>query len=110
MAETDLISRQAVNAIIDALFQNQNHTIIASPNVWHAFREIQKLPSVNNWIQCSERLPKDVGHYLVTIESRSSYSKKRFISIAIKDSRGWMSDENIIAWQPLPEPYKENEE
>ena len=63
----------------------------------------------SQWIPCSERLPEVNGHYLVTIESRSTDSKKRFISIAVRHSMGWLNDENIIAWQPLPEPYKESE-
>ena len=61
----------------------------------------------NQWIPCSERMPEEIGHYLVTIENSS---KKRFVSITLKDLRGWVCYENIIAWQSLPPAYKENEE
>lgn len=112
----DLISRQAVNGIIDALFQDSNSTIVASPNVLRAFRKIQNLPSSNThnalealemrWIPCSERLPDDDGYYLVSTESGG-------VDIAYINEHGsWyvFSRDYIVAWQPLPEPYKEGEE
>lgn len=63
------------------------------------------------WISVSERLPKNNGVYLVTIvfdidetESERDVTKAYFCS----PSKKWQyfSNNEVIAWMPLPEPYK----
>jgi len=55
-----------------------------------------------NWISVNERLPKEVGWVLVTTEEGKVELAHWFIN------EGWKrgNDTEIIAWQPLPEPYK----
>ena len=73
------------------------------------------------WIPCSERLPEDGTDVLVQFEYyRYGNYNRLFQTIGISytyngewsgfvnGSSGW-SDLRIIAWQPLPEPYKEKE-
>lgn len=74
----------------------------------------------NKWIPCSERLPEDRKEKMVYLSSDR-------ISIAIYNEHrlphsgcaiGWgyrvpdgyidFETEEVIAWMPLPEPYKEN--
>lgn len=43
---TDLISRQAVDKIIDELLENDN--LQASPSVWHGLHMIKRLPSAQS--------------------------------------------------------------
>ena len=53
------------------------------------------------WIPCSERLPVEIGNYLVTT-SRGGVWAKRW-------DRGWCGNKNnnnIKAWMALPSPYK----
>ena len=67
----------------------------------------------NRWIPVSERLPEKRGVYLATfLEEGKRYVERFYYS----DFTGWMMPiawqdegriENILAWQPLPEPYKE---
>lgn len=67
----------------------------------------------NKWIPCSERLPEEYGEYLVwwTDITRSQY----YEIVEYEPSNGWIGDipqavegkYSVIAWQPLPEPYKE---
>lgn len=60
----------------------------------------------NEWIPCSERLPKEYAQYLVCFEDGECYV------YWLDDSdwaRGLIEKENIIAWMELPEPYKEIE-
>ena len=63
------------------------------------------------WIPCSERLPEESGEYLTWVE----YDGDRFRAIDEIDCDGiikeWncSTDYKIIAWQPLPEPFKEHD-
>ena len=65
----------------------------------------------NSWIPCSERLPEESGEYLTWVE----YDGDRFRAIDEIDCDGiikeWncSTDYKIIAWQPLPEPFKESD-
>ena len=67
----------------------------------------------DEWIPVSERLPDTDGHYLVT-KDISAVSKDIFEVDSIEYSKesgeynnGFWSSFSIIAWKPLPEPYKE---
>ena len=65
----------------------------------------------NGWIPCSERLPDDFmsfeyltirkGHTLATITYYCVVNHKWYLS------RNSSKEIDVIAWQPLPEPYKE---
>lgn len=61
------------------------------------------------WIPCSERLPEKEGNYLTTVQP--TYNHAKDIRIAHWSSRwvGYVKSE-IIAWMPLPEPYKEGQD
>lgn len=57
----------------------------------------------DRWIPVSERKPKMSGHYLVT----NNYGE---LDIGLLLSYGeFISSGKVIAWKPLPEPYKEND-
>lgn len=73
------------------------------------------------WIPCSEMEPKKSGHYLCThggtgIVSPDYYTTQEQAEELFADPEdeyldleeyiGWTS-KNVIAWMPLPEPYKE---
>ena len=53
------------------------------------------------WIPVSERLPEEEGLYLVYTEEQPY--------VCPFDGREWHIDE-VIAWMPLPEPYKTESE
>ena len=105
----DAISRKAVKE----LFQE------GSVMGMYYFLGIDELPSITSkkeaWIPCSERLPENNGVYLVTIifdidetESGRDVTKAYFCS----QSKKWQyfSNDEVIAWMPLSEPYKEEME
>ena len=56
------------------------------------------------WIPCSERLPEDEGDYLVTFK----LSFMNFIEVCTFNKAGWNKGgyDEVIAWMPLPEPYR----
>lgn len=65
-----------------------------------------------SWIPCSERLPEENGNYLVTVEANDGTASIKFQMV---DHYGpkWLHEgkhEKVIAWMPLPEPYKTESE
>ena len=116
---TDLISRQ------DALAE-----FIDDRDVFDIMESIESLPSADRptgWIPVSERLPDDDGRYLVTypllrrddlwvatawygtppMPNRPVKGKCFFVS---DDEWGDVPYDDVVAWMPLPEPYKGGEE
>lgn len=63
----------------------------------------------NGWIPCSERLPEYTDEYLVTIDGANSTTTLSYDEVLCE----WFDDEcnvyPVIAWQPLPAPYKEGD-
>lgn len=60
----------------------------------------------NSWIPCSERLPEEYAQYLVCYEDGECFV------YWLEDAdwaRGVIEKEHIVAWMPLPEPYKGEE-
>ena len=115
----DLISRQAA---IDAIF-GRSHEIIKM--------RIGNLPSAQpeqRWIPCSERLPEEYGEFLVTMTEKAKAKDlgfdidETYIRKMRYNSNGWQLPRHIpswineavkdevLAWMPLPEPYKGGEQ
>ena len=60
------------------------------------------------WIPVTERLPEDDVAVLVTDDER----KVRFDACGTElftERRFWFNSKNVLAWMPLPEPYREVE-
>lgn len=72
----------------------------------------------NEWIPVSERLPEERGRYIVTekefrIDDREHKGKYSTKVEQVEYCNGRWQRANffeVIAWQPLPEPYKEASE
>ena len=67
----------------------------------------------NGWIPCSERLPEDFMsmEYLTTVNGHF-YSEINYYCVANHkwfSSRKTTKEVDVIAWQPLPEPFKESD-
>lgn len=77
----------------------------------HVISGIKKLPSVQQWIPCSERLPKPSEHTDDMVLVCTSDGKVRFGSCWYIRCicEGWVGDMPVVAWMPLPEPYEPQE-
>ena len=115
----DLISRQvAIDALWKALYDYEDKTekqFLESEELntddWFRHRifvqnmndidrqTILNLPSAQRWIPCSERLPDQNGKYLVV-------GRQKAINILKFDGGRWYGKWGVVAWMPLPEPYK----
>lgn len=81
---------------------------------------IERLESTN-WIPANERLPEEDGRYLVTFKygikvCMVGYGSCKRTVLGYPIGHGWYSleeaqyyaEDSIIAWMPLPNPYKED--
>lgn len=73
-------------------------------------RDIESMPTVEQWIPCSERLPEINKVVLITNEQGNvSYGQFRG---TYGDYWHWRKNTlaKVTAWMPLPEPYTETKE
>ena len=69
---------------------------------------------INHWIPCSDRLPEDDSICIVTVEYPNN---KTMVDYGWFDRKSvcWFvgmqefRTSNVLAWQPLPEPFKERD-
>lgn len=92
-------------------------------DLWHyeqALAEIKELLEAEpHWIPCSERLPdhpENNDYYLVTIQCEHYDGWDDYVTgFAEWTERGWdelscyIGQIKVVAWMPLPEPWKEGE-
>ena len=72
---------------------------------------IKNMEKIGEWIPCSERLPENISTVIVQVKEiekptfgwYGSISGWRLIEIDFVELKGF----TVIAWQQLPEPYKE---
>lgn len=67
---------------------------------------------INKWTPVSECFPEKTGYYLVQTDRELSTEDYTDMVVSLYDaSEGYflIYHDYIIAWQPLPEPYKEKE-
>lgn len=57
------------------------------------------VPSAQQWIPCSERLPDQNGKYLVV-------GRQKAINILKFDGGRWYGKWGVVAWMPLPDCYQ----
>ena len=123
----DTISRQAaIDAIrkaSDELYENIKKGATFPQRQWfdgmaQAQSILENLSSAQleqRWIPVTERLPEDMTRVLVTIYTkdkgykvRSSYYSHRYFNNDNGDS--WkVGEAPLLAWMPMPEPYKEKQ-
>lgn len=112
----DCISRQSVLKYIDRIF---NQGTGKKKSFEFIQKYVEKLPSVTpkektGWIPVSERLPETDGRFLTYIENPYD-SQLSYIMICDYIRQTWCPDDecassNVVAWMPLPEPYKAESE
>lgn len=96
---TDLISRaEAIDEDITDAFM----------------RGYKSAQAVQGWIPCSERLPKEKARVL-TYDTMGDivfgqYDKGRWYWEAEACADYWAKNDGVIAWMPLPKPYREEDE
>lgn len=74
---------------------------------------VKKIPSAQQWIPCSERLPEKEGQYLVTLDFSWGKEIEMGDWFIFADGHGeWVNPNShvTVAWMELPTPWKESED
>ena len=71
----------------------------------HWIKVIQEMPKASEWIPCSERLPERCAEVLISTHVGVYIGEKTAGGYDICEEY-WVSDKAVLAWMPLPEPYK----
>ena len=99
---TDTISRQAA---VDGTKKIPDLSVYAYCSFLNM---LSKLPSVQEWIPVTERLPEECKSVLICINDGNKYC----IDVSYRtDYNLWerYGRVNVTAWMPLPDPYKGEE-
>lgn len=103
---SDLISRQQAMALRFTRAINEDGIIYVPLGEY--LKGIKSLPSTPQWIPCSERLPRTKDDYIITVKDK--YGTWTDYVEWSADCHWWGHDDDmVIAWMPLPEPYKGEE-
>lgn len=81
-------------------------------------KELKQLREQMRWIPCGERQPKENGNYLAFYRTSDGTTSLEFMMVDhCNAGGGWLHEENgrkaykkVIAWRPLPDPYKAESE
>lgn len=78
------------------------------------YMAVQALEQEPKWIPASERLPEEGLTVLILAENGhiefGQRDENKWEWLAESISGYWTEAEDVIAWQPLPEPYEEADE
>ena len=86
-----------------------------------AIKALEQEPSSsenpNRWIPVSERLPEKNGKYLAYIINKKDTNLQYIMTCEYYEGDLWnwfpdddCASDNVVAWMPLPEPYKTESE
>lgn len=87
---------------------------------WYALDKAMELLEQTRWISVNEKLPEKYMNCLITVKTEAYFCTPHYeVYIAWFDGKNFIYEYgnesivakiSIIAWMPLPRPYKENEE
>lgn len=94
--------------LIEILSKNSIFEKITNAEDKNIFDIINDLPKEDKWIPCEERFPENNTNVIVCF-SYGTVTELTYLGNGIFQGIYEYSKKVIIAWQPLPEPYKESE-
>lgn len=102
----------------DELLKNEFKNDISFNAFQNLVKRQKTIDAVHKWIPCSERLPESYGKYIVTSGNSVSavvhmlcygetmYENDNPCWFFYDSEYGYVTVDDVIAWMPLPEPYK----
>lgn len=104
LIDADKLKRKAQKVGTEAWLMKQNAPIETTLNQFIDWIENAPTIEQSTWIPCSEKLPEADGLYLATF---TLIGIPKFSNVeSFKNGKWEYHNGYIIAWQPLPEPWK----
>ena len=112
------------NSETPSYFRNRKELYLDRANIYgEVMREIDRLAEEykGGWIPCGEKLPKENIQVIVTAEKgghryttdayfyNGKFYNKHYYKIPVGELNDSSVGDNVLAYMPLPAPYKENE-
>lgn len=60
----------------------------------------------DGWIPVERGLPEEDGFYIATMNGKIVGQEEPFVGLAEFEDGNWVDGDDVIAWRPLPEPYR----
>lgn len=94
----------------------QAEDVIAKMFIYVAIHDVKHAPTIETepqWIPCSERLPEEKGEYIVAYHPCYWDDVEAEVKVGVDSFRGktsWAKQkyQRVIAWMPLPTPYRDD--
>lgn len=110
LIDADVLKEMVPTTSVDFFENCRNCSLLSEEQVMEL---VDMTPTVDMWIPCSERLPNESDYYLVTIINPFGEKEVCVIWFAYKadyygvsEWRELTDDDTVLAWMPLPEPWK----
>lgn len=116
--------RKYINALRKCAKEHDNdrtsmgHIIVSDlcRDTANLLEEVEQEPKVGEWTPLKDRPPEEYDNYMCTM-SNGEVQECTFVPKNIKgriagwstcdaDGFKWLAEEEVIAWQPLPKPYR----
>lgn len=68
--------------------------------------QLKRESEAYRWIPVTERLPED-GYYLATLDGELVNQEESFTGMCGIENGKWDDEGCVLAWMPLPEPYRD---
>lgn len=89
-----------ISGITAEMFRNGYLESIEALMAEGAIYDIEYSP----WIPVSEGLPKEEGLYIVSV--KNDHDRRYSKTCWFHGNGNWFSRQDVVAWMPLPQPYK----
>lgn len=90
----------------DKLDQVANDTAEAFIEAYKECQDIIRKHMNDRWISVEDRLPEEDGFYIATMDGKIVGQEEPFVGLAEFEDGNWVDGDDVIAWRPLPEPYR----
>ena len=111
----DLISKASVCEILSDIYPTDGELVVPVADVHKAYDAVLGLPSAQRWISVTERLPES-GQSVLIAENDTDPDWYAAIGQYKYGRWEWRDDMHtalppkVIAWMPLPTPFREGGE
>lgn len=101
----DVVSRKTIDQNIYDYAESNG---LSYANLKNAILDAPSVALEQKWIPVTERLPEEKGLYLVSV--KNDHNRRYSKTCWFHGGDNWFARQDVLAWMPLPKPYKAESE